>query len=68
MQCSLTDYIKLSQIQDMTNQTTQTIQKGSPSIRDVVWDAKLRKVLALNFLASGLGIALILGVGSFLGN
>jgi len=48
--------------------TTQTIQKGSPSIRDVVWDAGHRKVLALNFLATGLGIALILGVVTFLGH
>jgi len=47
---------------------TQTIQKGSPSIRDVVWDAGHRKVVALNFLATGLGIALILGVVTFLGN
>jgi len=48
--------------------SNQTIQKGSPSIRDIVVDARLRKVLVLSFLASGLGIALILGVGSFLGN
>jgi len=47
---------------------TQTIQKGSPSIRDVVWDARLPKVLALNFLATGIGIALILSIGTFLGN
>jgi len=51
----------------MTTQT-QTIQKGSPSVRDIVWDGKLRKVLALNFLALGLGIAFILGIGQFLGN
>jgi len=49
-------------MKDMTTQTTQTIQKGAPSIRDIVWDGKLRKVLALNFLASGLGIALILAL------
>ncbi|MFB3096905.1 MAG: hypothetical protein ACE1YX_04385 [Nitrosopumilaceae archaeon] len=48
--------------------TTQTIQNGPPTIRDIVVDARLRKVLSLNFLASGLGIALILGVGTFLGN
>jgi len=52
----------------MKDMTTQTIQKGSPSIRDIVMDARLRKVLALNFLATGLGIALILGVSIFLGN
>jgi len=43
----------------------QTIQKGSPSIRDIVGDARLRKVLALNFLATGLGTALILSIGNF---
>jgi len=46
----------------------QTIQKGSPSIRDIVVDARLRKVLALNFLATGLGMAIILSIGIFLGN
>ena len=50
---------KCSQMKDMT---TQTIQKGSPSIRDIVMDARLRKVLVLNFLATGLGIALILAL------
>ncbi len=40
----------------------QTIQKGSPSIRDIVVDARLGKVLALNFLATGLGIAVILAL------
>jgi len=48
--------------------TTQIIQKGYPSIRDIVWDARLPKVLALNFLATGLGIAVILSIGTFLGN
>jgi len=54
----------------MTTQTTQKelVQNGPPSIRDIVVDAKLRKVLALNFLASGIGVALILGVGQFLAN
>jgi len=47
---------------------TQTIQKGSLSIRDIVVDARLQKVLALNFLATGLGTALILGIGIFLGS
>jgi len=55
-------------MKDMTTQTTQTIQRGPPSIRDIVVDARLRKVLAWNFLASGLGIVFILGVGIFLGN
>ncbi len=52
----------------MQDMTTQTIQNGPPTIRDIVVDAKLRKVLAWTFLATGLGIALILGVGTFLGN
>jgi len=47
---------------------TQTIQKGSPNISDIVADVRLRKVLALNFLATGLGTAVILGIGMFLGN
>jgi len=46
----------------MKDMTTQTIQKGSPSMRDIVADARLRKVLALNFLVTGLGIALILAL------
>jgi len=44
---------------------TQTIQEGSPSIRDVVWNGRLRKVLALNFLVSGIVIAVILSIGNF---
>jgi len=52
----------------MKEMTTQTIQNGSPSIRDIVVDARLRKVLALNFLAAGLGTALILSIGMFLGH
>ena len=47
---------------------TQTIQKGSPNISDIMADARLRKVLSLNFLATGLGTAVILGIGMFLGN
>jgi len=47
---------------------TQTIQKGSPNIRDIVWNPRLREVLALNFLATGVGIALTLSIGTFLGN
>ncbi len=54
----------------MTTQTIQNgaIQNGAPSIRDIEWDGRLRKVLGLNFLASGLGIALILSIGTLLGN
>jgi len=55
-------------MKDMTTQITQKIQNGPPNIRDIVVDAKLRKVLSLNFLALGLGIALILGIGTFLVN
>ena len=47
---------------------TQTTQNELISIRDIVWDARQRKVVSLSFLATGLGIALILGFGTFLGN
>jgi len=49
-------------MKDMKTQTIQTIQNGPPTIRDIVVDARLRKVLALNFLVTGLGIALILAL------
>jgi hypothetical protein len=45
----------------------QRIQKGSPSIRDIVEDTRQQKVPTLNFLATGLGIALIFGMIMFLG-
>jgi len=46
----------------MINVERSIIQKETSSIRDIVVDARLRKVLALNFLATGLGIALILAL------
>ncbi len=47
---------------------TQTVKQEFASIRDIVWDARQRKVVLLSFLATGLGTALILGFGTFLGN
>jgi len=52
----------------MSTQTTQTIQKELTSIRDLEWNAKQRKVVALTFLVSAIGIALVLGLGTLLGN
>jgi len=46
----------------------QTIKLESTSIRDIEWDAVQRKAVSLSFLATGLGIALILAVGTFLVN
>ena len=46
---------------------TQTIQKEPTSIVHLEWNANLRKVVSLSFLATGLGVALILGIGTFLG-
>jgi len=47
---------------------TITIQKELTSIRGLEWDARQRKVVTLSFLATGLCTALILGLGTFLGN
>ena len=44
------------------------IKQESTSIRDIEWNARQQKAIALSFLATGLGIALILGFGTFLGN
>ncbi len=46
----------------------QTVKQESTSIRDIEWDARQQKVVSLSFLATGLGTALILGLGTFLGN
>ncbi len=46
----------------------QTIKQETTSIRDIQWDARQRKAVSLSFLATGLGTALILGLGTFLGN
>ena len=48
--------------------TTQTIQKEITSVRDLEWDARQRKVVALTFVVSAVGVALILGLISLLGN
>jgi len=47
---------------------TLPVQKEPTCIRDIEWDTNLRKVVPLSFLAAGLGTALILGFGTFLGN
>jgi len=47
---------------------TITTQKELTSIRDLEWGKRQRKVVTLSFLATGLGTALILGLGTFLGN
>ncbi len=46
----------------------QTAKQESTSIRDIEWDARQQKAVSLSFLATGLGTALILGLGTFLGN
>ncbi len=46
----------------------QTVKQESTSIRDIEWDARQQKAVSLSFLATGLGTALILGLGTFLGN
>jgi hypothetical protein len=52
----------------MKDMSTQTIQKESTSTTSLVWDARQRKIVILSFLATGLGTALILGLGTLLGN
>ena len=47
---------------------SQTVKQESTSIRDIEWDARQQKAISLSFLVTGLGIALILGFGTFLGN
>ena len=48
--------------------TTQTTQKELTSIGDLKWDAKHQKVVALTFVVSAAGVALILGLITLLGN
>ena len=50
----------------MSTQTTQTTQLTS--VRDLEWNAKQRKVVALTFLVTGISVELILGLGTLLGN
>jgi len=47
--------------------TTQTTQKEITSVR-LEWDARQQKVVALTFVVSAVGVALILGLVSLLGN
>ena len=46
----------------------QKMKQETTSIRDLEWNARVRKVVSLSFLATGLGITLILAVGTILGN
>ena len=52
----------------MTTEITQTPQTELTSVRDLEWNAKQRKVVALTFLVTGISVELILGLGTFLGN
>ncbi len=52
----------------MSTQTTQTTQTELTSVRGFEWNAKQRKVVALTFLVTGISVALILGLGTLLGN
>ena len=47
--------------------TTQTTQKELTSVRGLEWDARQQKVIALTFVVSAAGVALILGLASLLG-
>jgi hypothetical protein len=53
-------------MKDMSTQITQTTQKELNSVRDLEWTVKQAKVVASTFLVSGLGVAVILGLGTFL--
>jgi len=55
-------------MKDMSTQINQTTQKELTNVRNLVWTARQRKVVALTFLVSGIGVALILGLGTLLGN
>jgi len=48
--------------------TTQTTEIELASVRGFEWNAKQRKVVAVTFLVSAIGIALILGLGTLLVN
>ncbi len=48
--------------------TTQTTQTELTSVRGFEWNAKNQKVVIFSFLVTGLGTALILGLGTLLGN
>jgi len=55
-------------MRDMTAQITQTPQKELTSVRDLEWTARQGKVVASTFLVFGIAVALILGLGTLLGN
>ncbi len=48
--------------------STQTTQEELTSTTSLAWNARQQKVVALTFLVSGIGVALILGLGTLLGN
>jgi len=52
----------------MKDMTTQTTQKELTSTTSLAWDARLQKIVISSFLVTGLGTALILGLGTLLGN
>ena len=52
----------------MKNMTTQTTEIELTSVRGFEWNAKQRKVVAMTFLVSAIGVVLILGLGTLLGN
>ena len=48
--------------------STHTTQTELTSVRGFEWNARQRKVVALTFLVSAIGVVLILGLGTLLGN
>jgi len=52
----------------MSTQTTQTTLKELTSVRDLEWTARQRKVVVSTFIVTAIGVALILGLGTLLGN
>jgi len=52
----------------MKDMTTQTTQEELTSTTSLAWNARQRKIVILSFLVTGLGTALILGLGTLLGN
>ncbi len=48
--------------------STQTPETELTSVRGFEWNAKQRKVVALTFVVSAAGVALILGLVSLLGH
>jgi len=52
----------------MRDMSTQTTQKEPTSTTSLAWNARQQKIVILSFLVTGLGTALILGLGTLLGN